>query len=49
MKCDLLSCRRGAALSREENLDNATYPTAGDNIFISNTKVTCCNVCPMTL
>ena len=49
MKCDLLSRRRGTTLSREETLDKATYPTAGDNIRRSKTKVTCFNVCPITL
>ena len=49
MKCDLFSRRRGTTLSSEETLDKATYPTAGDNICISKTHVTCCNICPMTL
>ena len=30
-------------------LDNATYPTVRDNVRISNTRVICCNVCPMIL
>ena len=49
MKWDLLSGRRGTTLSREETLDNATYPTAGDIIRISKTRVTCSTACPMTL
>ena len=36
-------------MSREETLDNATYPTAGDNIHISKTNMTCFKVWPITL
>ena len=49
MKWDLLSRRRVTTLSREETLDNASYPTAGDNIRISETSVTYSSVCPISL
>ena len=49
MKWDLLSRRRVTTLSREETLDNAAYPTAGDNIRISKTSVTYSSVCPICL
>ena len=49
IKCVFLSRSIGTTLSREETLDNATYPTAGLRNLVSNTKVTRGRVCPITL
>ena len=40
MKCFFLSRSIGTRLSREETLDNATYPTAGLKYRELNTSVT---------
>lgn len=46
IKCAFLSCRRGT-LSREDTLDNATYPMA--TTLMSKTNVTWLKVCLITL
>ena len=49
MKCVFLNRSIGSTLSKQETLDNATYPTARVRKRESKTKVTCGKVCPITL
>ena len=48
IKCVFLSHSIGTTLSREETLDNATYPTAGLRNWESITKVMWGRVCHMS-
>ena len=49
MKCVFSTRSIGMTLSRQETLDNATYPRARLRKQLSKTKVTRGRVCPITL